>query len=843
MTSLETLLSSCDREPIHVPGSIQPHGALLSCRDGPDLTVVRASANLARFLAVDAAGALGRPLAAVLDAAEDIHGLAMHARAGGTHHLRLPPVGGRGWLDVACHRAGQEIVLELEPFAPEMSPEDVALPLIQEAAAQIQRADSPAAVARTAVDVVRRLSGFGQVMLYRFLADGSGEVIAEACGEVMPSYLGLRFPASDIPRQARELYRRSWLRCIPDARYEPVPLLAAEPQVTQVPLDLSDAALRSVSPVHLQYLANMGMRASMSISLIQRGELWGLIACHHLEPRLPPAHLRRAAETFGQLISLQLEAREAVERYGRQLAAKRTQDKLLGLLDGGGAIGDQLAGVLPVLADVVRADGIAVGHEGQVHRHGTTPAEADVLSLAASLGARAPDTVLATSSLAAEHPPAASFADLASGALWLPLDERPDDFIIWFRRELVHVVTWGGDPRKPVEEVSGQLTPRQSFAAWQETVRHQAEPWEAQEVEAALSLRTALDDLAQRQQRLAEKERQEAQAKHRQMIAELDQRVRKTLSLIRSLIVQTQAHAASLETFAMTLEGRIRALAHAHDLLSEQEWRGTALRRMLAVESAPFAGIRAGSIELTGGEMALRPTATIALIMVLHELLSNAARHGALSAGAGKVEVNASLSGNGDLALGWRERGGPSVRPPERTSFGTSLIEQTIKAELGGEAELRFGSKGFEADLLIPAHHLCLDLPAAREGQARLPTAPVHRRVLLVEDQLIVALDLEGMVQQLGYEPVGPASSLEEAAECVARGGFELAILDINLNDRYVFPIAEELRRLSVPFLFATGYGQRDIIPAELRNVPIMTKPYDLGLVRRMLGELDQTLG
>lgn len=502
-------LTTCDREPIHIPGAIQPNGMLLALRE-PDLTIMAASANLAACGGPDAAAAVGGPLAAVLDAGSLHQVTALLSRGDLVSTSPFPlrfkgsAEGGPSW-PALLHRHGGLAILEAE--APTSAATDV-LPeglftALSTAIARLQAMPDSATLWAQVVREVRHLSGFDRVKLYRFHPDWSGEVVAEDRAEHMPAYLGLHFPASDIPVQARELYRLNPDRIIPDVTYQPVPLLAAP---GAPPLDLTHAQLRSVSPVHCQYLANMGVGASMSVSVLRGGQLWGLIACHHRGSHRVGPMRRQACRLLAQVLAWQLAVTEeaAVARHSaevRALQARVLEETARGL-DHREAI---LRHANPLLG-LMGASGFALVTPEAVTLVGATPDRAAVRDLAAWIATQPDAAVFETDRLPALFPPAGAYAAVASGALAVPLARPAHQMMIWFRPETARTVTWGGDPAKPVETAadgSDRLTPRHSFAEWRETVRGRSLPWQMREVVAAGELRDlVLDVLVRRAEEL-----------------------------------------------------------------------------------------------------------------------------------------------------------------------------------------------------------------------------------------------------------------------------------------------------------------------------------------------------
>jgi two-component system, chemotaxis family, sensor kinase Cph1 len=479
----EQALARCADEPIAVPGAVQPHGALVAVTE-PDLAVVLTSANAAQLLGAEIAGRL--------DAVLDDGGAARlrEALAGDlaeANPLRVELAGGA--FDVVLHRADGLLVTEWEPVR---GAEQAGaawhrrLPVVlQRLSATATLEDLSAVLARE----VRELTGFDRVMVYRFDTEWNGEVVSEARRDDLEPFLGLRYPAGDIPAQARALYTSNWLRLIPDAGYRPVPLDPPVHPLTRAALDMSASILRSVSPVHLEYLGNMGVVASMSVSLIDRGRLWGLVACHHYSgPRRPSYTDRTAAEFLGRTASLLLHtkedegARENVVEVARKHAelvaavGRRPRTPAAALTEGD-----------TTLHDLVPAGGVAVRLEGRLRLLGDTPPADRVVPLVRAMLA-AGDGV--TDRLPAVLPDAADLVRSASGVLAVGLGGG--DFLAWFRPETLREVSWGGNPYESTVTHDGagapRLSPRRSFGRWIETVRGTSAPWLRHEVDAARAL-------------------------------------------------------------------------------------------------------------------------------------------------------------------------------------------------------------------------------------------------------------------------------------------------------------------------------------------------------------------
>ncbi len=542
-------LTACDREPIHIPGSVQPHAALLAL--SPDaLCVVHAGGATEALLGAAAEALLGRTADCIL---RPDHLMRLHALLGtGQPHVRpllafsMQAAADGRIVDAIVHRTSGLPGLFVLEFEPRHDAEpDNPLALVQTMVRHVQQAAGTQAFCEAVAREVRAVTGFDRVMIYRFLADGSGAVIAEACHERAQSFLGLHYPESDIPKQARALYRTNWIRMIPDARYSPAPLVPAVDPATGLPLDLSQAVTRSVSSVHRQYLANMGVVASMSLSIVMRGELWGLVACHHEGPRYIRYPVREACELFAEMASAQLEMKVAAERFDARLASARVHEELVRRMSQEPDLARGLTRYRPNLLDFIPAAGVGLWVEGSFTGLGDTPSEAQIETLVVWLNATVKDGVFHTDSLSAQYPQAAAFADVASGLLALSVSKTPRDYVLWFRPEVIRTVTWAGDPDKPLErEGDGAvLSPRRSFAAWQESVRLHAVPWLETDIEAAHNLRLSLLEVVLRRIDQMARDREAARLQQARLTEELDRRLEQWQEAAAALQQETERRA------------------------------------------------------------------------------------------------------------------------------------------------------------------------------------------------------------------------------------------------------------------------------------------------------------
>lgn len=522
-------LTNCDREPIHIPGAIQPHGLLLIL-DAATLAVVGGAGALETRFGDDWQDA---DLSELLGA-----GVAEKLRLCTEKRCQI------GWVaertcDVAAFRVEQHWLIQIEESEGPEPAVDV-LGWMDEVGARFERSANLLDLCQIAADSFAELTGYDRVMIYRFLDDDAGVVVAEVVQPGVPGFMNHHFPASDIPKQARALYVRNRVRVIPDIHYVPAPILPAD----LAGLDLSDVELRSVSPVHLQYLRNMGVAASASVSIVRDGILWGLVACHHSTIRDLNMTQRRAAQLVASGLARQIGAKEEAENYRERIRVRSEEDVLNGRLAGDGELFDLLSGAAASLRHMFDADGLAIIHGCRIHVEGECPDQKDVREIAewARLRGAAP---YHTHELARAFPPAARYADRASGLLSITLSTRIPTIILWLRAEAPQQVEWAGNPHKAVDLAPGEiLTPRASFEAWREIVTGKSRRWTAAEREGAHRLIARLYDVRQNRRireladgltvALADKERLLEQKDV--LLKEVNHRVQNSIQLIISFL-------------------------------------------------------------------------------------------------------------------------------------------------------------------------------------------------------------------------------------------------------------------------------------------------------------------
>ncbi len=499
----------CEREPIHLPGAIQPHGALLAVLEG-SRAITHASANLFEILGHHAIDLLGKPLDTAIDEKacvallRPVSSEQRLARA----HVVTGPTGKKVYLH--AHRTGPYICIDIEPMRPDG---DRTLPTLgaQSLMDSFQHASDCATLCELAVRGLKDVTGYDRVMAYRFSEKGHGEVIAEALEPHLAPYLGLRYPASDIPAQARRQYVRQRVGAIADSSYEPVPLLV-DPSLRQVvPIDLTHSGLRSVSPVHCEYMRNMQTAASLTIGLAQEGRLWGMLVCHHERPRIAGPEVRAAAGMIGEVVSALLANREAAELRAQRSSRKAILAELTRHLSSALPLPDAFAAAETALLGLVDATGAVIEIGGTRFCVGRTPPLPATEIALEGLRIIAASNLVAIDEVALRFPELEACRAEGSGARFLPLEPGGDDAILWFRPELSRTVLWGGDPTRhvTVDPASGRLSPRTSFASWQQALGGHSSPWSQADCAMALELRDTIRAEVARRTRAALRESEE----------------------------------------------------------------------------------------------------------------------------------------------------------------------------------------------------------------------------------------------------------------------------------------------------------------------------------------------
>jgi light-regulated signal transduction histidine kinase (bacteriophytochrome) len=695
-------LTACDREPIHIPGSIQPHGLLLVA-DPLSLTVVAGAGDIETALAPDWLGRtlvdlLGLPIAARLSALPASAAIVL----GQAHGIATQ-------FDVTVHHLPDALLAELEPAPASMPSAIDVLTAVEEAVTTFEQAFGLRELCERAAKAFRQLTGFDRVMLYRFLDDDAGVVLAEDRDPALATYLNQHFPASDIPKQARALYVRNRVRVIPDIHYEPAPLRPAG----FAQLDLSDVGLRSVSPIHLQYVANMGVRASASISIVQDGALWGLVACHNSVPRSLPLHVRMACRALAGSLARQIRAKEDAELYRERIRLRAAEDAVILRL--GSDI--SLATFFDTAGDEMRrmlgADSFAAVRGDELYVAGRSPPHEDIRSIAAHVAEPAKATPFSTDRLCQQLPAAEGCRDLASGVLAITMSTDEPTILMWFRAEQIEVVNWAGNPHK---EVGGDpnlvLSPRASFESWSEAVRGRSAAWTLFEIEAASRLRKTMFE-ARQNRRLFEVNREltatiadneSLLVQKDYLMKEVHHRVQNSLQLVSAFLrLQSRAIGDTVLTEHLAeAQRRLSAVAMVHRRLhTDEHVQSVDLARYigdLCVEIASTMDTSWGDqLTLELAPILISTDRAINVGLILTELVINANKY-AYAGGPGPIAIAVEQQRN-RFRLVVADRG--TGLPAESVGFGTKMLAAMV-ARLSGTMEHADNDPGLRVTVTAP---------------------------------------------------------------------------------------------------------------------------------------------
>lgn len=676
-------LTACDQEPIHIPGAIQPHGLLLVV-EAANQRIVAGAGDIEVRLAT---AWLGENLADVLGLRADT---ALGA-AGSEEPVVLGPIRGRTeQFDVVARYQDGHWLVQLEPQAQLWSDAASLLGWLDRAGGTFERASDLQSLCDRAAVAFRELTGFARVMIYRFLDNEAGAVVAESRDPSLGSFLNHHFPASDIPKQARALYVRNRVRVIPNVTYTPQPLRPAAYRQ----LDLSDVDLRSVSPIHLQYLKNMGVEASASTSIVKDGLLWGLVACHNQQPRGLGFGQRLACQTLAGSLARQIRAKEEAEDYRERLRLRSREDVVAGKLMADTPLKQVLTSSSEELQRMLAADGFAIIQGPALHTMGHHPGEIEIRDLASWVRQTATTSVLHTSALGSRFPAAQAYRDRCSGLLASVVSDEEPIILMWFRAEQVEVINWAGNPHKAVETSGETLTPRTSFAAWSEEVHGQAHPWSLPEVEATQRLTRTIHDILQTRRirdlnrtltvTLADKESLLVQKDY--LIKEVNHRVQNSLQLV-SAFLALQARAEGSEALSASLaeaQRRLGAVALVHRrLYSDDNVETIDLERYLTelvAEMKTSMGPEWAEQIKTDFAPVLVPTdAAVNVGLILTELVINANKY-AYGGKAGPIELSLEQHRNSYRLIVADQGQG---KTGERKGFGTRMLNAMVD-RLGG---------------------------------------------------------------------------------------------------------------------------------------------------------------
>lgn len=815
-------LRNCENEPVRTPESIQPGGALLAY-DNDTHAIAYVSDNVGDYLIWDhsAAELLGVDIQTILSS-DVIHALnnsLTGALSTGRRSFVATLEGATTQVDIHVFGSEGYTVLELEPSDPTGGLNAQTLQTVLQMMNRIDADTSEASLLEDAVQLVRSLTGYDRVIAYRFDQSFNGECIAESRAETMESYLGLRFPASDIPAQARAVMVDLPLRYILSSDAAPVGLLARTASLG--PLDITQANLRGVSPVHLEYLRNMGLGGTLTLSLVLGDRLWGMISCHSTLPKSPSNQVRTLCAAILPLLQTKLEL--AIQT--RALNVSRDIDELRRSLDmGQPSLQDRFDAGAPRIAAGLQASGLTLRVAGHDLTFGDVASEAHCDALRAKADI-AESGIFATESLEEFTPSTSQFGGAIAGAVALRL--APDASCILFRPPIATTIAWAGPPNKDITVSQGQvqLHPRASFARYLEAVRDMSEPWTATDLQAARALGDALANAVR-----ATAGATSDISRYKLMLQEMDHRFKNVFALVLSVARQSRD---STGTFSEKFESRLAAMAAAHNL-AFAPGADLSLHNMIEQQLNALAPNANTHYTLSGDNPELDRVAFQLMALVTHELVTNSIKYGALGTMRGDLTITTEMSEGCHLC--WRETVDLSQMKQNAPGFGAELLTNAIAYELQGKARFEITPTGAHVDIWLPGTTLAKanakvlpEPPIAAFDHASLaaPAGAAPDRILIVEDSFVVSLQLEDLLNSLGARDVVSFANGIDVLKRLDTWRPDLACLDIKIgeNARLGLEVAEKLQDAQVPLIFITGYGSEFQLPTRFRDCPRLTKP------------------
>ncbi|WP_249201401.1 histidine kinase dimerization/phosphoacceptor domain -containing protein [Gluconobacter sphaericus] len=702
--SLEhAIMTSCDREPIHRPDAIQPYGLLLVA-DSKSLKIIGGAGDIEGRLALNW---LGHPLADVLKIPE--------SRLHDEERSSLSDLRVAGLKDetfsILHHVQDTRLLIELEPVeAHNLLTWDI-FDEIDSTADRLERCPDTTSVCRQGAAIFRRLTGFDRVLVYRFMEDGSGRVVGESRNDAFPSLMNHHFPASDIPTQARALYLRNRIRVIPDITYEAAPIRPPEAGLTG--LDLSDVQLRSVSPIHLQYMANMGTRASASVSLVVDGVLWGLIACHNSTPRCLSEDIRAPCRTLAGVMSRQLRNTEELITHQERLRLRNAMEFITSHFDVHHPIENNLRSFMGELQSLFPCNGFAVISDQTITGTGVLPDADNLHRLHDWLRLGTNGGLFVSSMLGKDYPPAVEWPERSAGLLAITLPFRTPTCLIWSRVEIIQTIEWAGNPHKDTAEGNDILRPRASFKTWEQTIRGHSTRWTSEQKQAARRLRRVLIAHSQTQQlrelnaTLAATLEERESLLHQKdfLIREVNHRVQNSLQMVASFL-KLQARSAPNEetTTALTeAQHRIAAIGLVHRRLYRDKHFGIVdlcryLEELMEELCLSLGGDWQKQLHLSLFPIMISADRAINIGLVLTELVINASKY-AYDGQAGPLYVGLTQTSN-SLVLTVSDQG-ECTPQLKGTGFGTRMMNAVVSS-LSGTLTYTTLTPGLKAVMTLP---------------------------------------------------------------------------------------------------------------------------------------------
>jgi light-regulated signal transduction histidine kinase (bacteriophytochrome) len=822
-------LDECNSEPIQTPGRIQGYGAVIAFHLD-SLIVSYCSLNIDAYFQEELKTILGNSVKSIFNSKE-FHQIANVASHRSTYlkreHVLMTTLNNQE-VDISLFRTDDYVVLEIIPITQPKSSIEITGNL-KWVLDHIRSRETVREILNISVNALKKITDFDRVKVYRFHPDHSGEVVAEVNNGRMDSYLGLRFPASDIPPIARELFLKIPIRHLYDTSCEGVAMVKAAGVST--PLNLSLGILRGNSPIHNQYLKNMGVASTLTLPIIIHDKLWGLFSLHHQRKKILTSEVAYTAELIGQLASMVLE--QTIEKAAlKKIRELELEGKgFITLNQSPHYLKKFWSAYKEKLQELVRCDGVAYQIDQKILMHGDCPIKKGVISLSKNLDFREEEIFHFTdlSEITTEN------LKKTRGALILRInDQNPKIYIYFFRNDIEQEIKWAGDPKKDlvIEKNKVRLHPRSSFNHFKQLSKGKSELWDSEVL--------TLAEIALAIFKKAVKSEKATSNRLKIIVHELNHRLRNILTLVRSISRQTAKEVESIDHYVDSLEHRILALAQANNLLTKSSYNSVDLKALL-VSVIPSLCNHPDAITYNGPDVKLGSNIIPIMVLIIHELTTNAVKYGSLSIKQGELEISWNI-GREYLCIVWKELGGPMVSPPKKKGFGTTIIANAISYEFGGTSTIDFQKQGLQVTLKIPNHLIGENETSNFVAEQIQEVSTVIKldkskkiNVLILEDDYINAEDIKSTVASFKVNQINLFSNQKEALESLEKMEYHLVFLDVNLKQETSIEVANYCEEIGVPFYYLTGYGKSFLSEGTFPNAPVLLKPIRRNQIKQII--------
>ncbi|GAA3634059.1 HWE histidine kinase domain-containing protein [Flavivirga jejuensis] len=813
-------LEECNNEPIEFPGIIQSYGALVAFNFN-SLAITYASENLNDYFDFEVDNLFNLSIRDLFDR-ESFHAISNIASHKSTYQQREQAkiiVLKEQKVDISLFRVDENVVIEITPIIESVEVFKINAHL-KWTLDTIKKLENVNAILNQSVIALRNITQFDRVKAYKFHPDNSGEVIAEFNSGRMDSYLGLHFPAFDIPPKAREIFLKTPIRHIHNTSDAGVKLKSANK--TLKPLNLTLGILRGNSPIHGQYLKNMQVSSTLTLPIIIKGKLWGLFALHNQDVKQLSSEVTYSLELIGQIAGTILEQKieQKVEKKINKLHLEG--EEFITLNQNPIYLQMFWEDYADKLKSLIKCDGVAYQIDKKVLLHGDCPTKNAIDAIATNFSDVKTNNIFYSNNLSELQ---IKNLDHCRGVLALRIHvNNPKICIYFFRNEIKKNILWAGNPKKDLvfEKEKVRLHPRSSFNEFCDLSKEQSKIWDSETLTLAEIAVTTFQKAVHAEKATTER--------FKIVIRELNHRIRNILALVRSISKQTINDIDSIDDYANSLEHRILALAKANSLLTENSYTSVELKNLFERIIKPLCN-NPENIILEGSGVKITSEIISMMVLIVHELTTNAIKYGSLSTQKGKVRIMWKTNSEG-LTIEWKELDGPQIKAPNKTGFGTTIIENAINYEFAGSSKVEFQKDGLYVKFQIPKNLIGESKDSIfvlEQVQQAIPIKkPKKYKVInafILEDDFIIAQDIKQVISGPKVNKIDAFSNQKQALKSLEDTHYDLAFLDVNLKKETCMKVAFECEKRGVSFYYITGYGNSFLEESTFPKAPVILKP------------------